>query len=94
MPVTEQIHAPQLVNALGHAAGAVLFAIFAFLLSKDRIGSRLDSSRQAIAAALLALVWNAASLAEAGAAGTARCRAGQSARVVGRHGSCRCEAGS
>jgi len=64
VPVTQQIHAPQLVNALGHAA------------------------------ALPALVWNAASLAEAGAAGTARCRAGQSARVVGRHGSCRCEAGS
>lgn len=63
MRETLEVHEPLLVNALGHSAGAVIFAIFLFLLLRDRGGVRLPDSRRAIAATALALTWNLASLA-------------------------------
>ncbi len=61
--VTLEVHEPLLVNALGHSAGAVIFAIFLYLLLRDRGGARLEDSRRAVAAATLALIWSLASLA-------------------------------
>ena len=63
MRETLEVHEPLFVNALGHSAGAVIFAIFLFLLLRDRGGVRLPDSRRAIAATTLALSWNLASLA-------------------------------
>ncbi len=56
------VHEPLLVNTLGHSAGTVVFAIFLFLLVRDRAGARLRGSRLTLAAAALALAWNFASL--------------------------------
>jgi hypothetical protein len=55
-------HGPLLVNILGHAAGALIFGIFLYLLVRDRAGVRLRGGRLAIAAAVLALIWNLGSL--------------------------------
>jgi len=55
------IHEPQLVNTVGHAAGAIIFGIFLFLLLHDRRG-RLRESWRSIAAAALAFLWNVGSL--------------------------------
>ena len=60
---TLEVHEPLLVNALGHSAGAVIFAIFLYLLLRDRGGARLTDSKRAIAATALALTWSLASLA-------------------------------
>jgi len=49
-------HEPLLVNILGHAAGALIFGIFFYLLLRDRGG------RVPMFAVLLALVWNTGSL--------------------------------
>lgn len=57
------IHEPQLVNTIGHSAGAVLFGIFLFLLVRDRAGGRLRDRWQSFTAAALAFLWNAGSLA-------------------------------
>jgi two-component system, LytTR family, sensor kinase len=55
-------HQPLLVNILGHAAGALIFGIFFYLLVRDRGGARLRGGRVPMAAAALALVWNLGSL--------------------------------
>jgi hypothetical protein len=55
-------HQPLLVNILGHAAGALIFGIFFYLLLRDRAGARLLGGRVPMAAAALALIWNLGSL--------------------------------
>ena len=51
-----------LVNTLGHSAGVLIFGIFLVLLVRDRAARRLRGGLKSILAALLALVWNVASL--------------------------------
>jgi two-component system LytT family sensor kinase len=51
-----------LVNLVGHAAGTLIFSIFLAMFLRDRAGSRLRGSKLTVAAATLALVWNAGSL--------------------------------
>lgn len=57
------IHEPQLVNLIGHSAGAVIFGIFLLLLLRDRAAVRLRASWPSITAAALAFLWNVGSLA-------------------------------
>src|SRR5580658_9078417 len=57
------IHEPQLVNTVGHSAGAIIFGIFLYLLLRDRSGARLRGSWLSVAAAGLAFLWNVGSLA-------------------------------
>lgn len=59
---TTRLHEPFLPNVLGHTAGTVIFAIFLFLLLRDRAASGSRSRRLSLAAAAMALVWNAGSL--------------------------------
>lgn len=56
-------HEPLLANLLGYSAGTLIFAIFFVLLTLDRAGQRLRTSRLTLAAAAMALIWNAGSLA-------------------------------
>jgi two-component system, LytTR family, sensor kinase len=56
------VHEPLLVNLLGHAAGALIFAIFLALLWRDRPRTPVRNSRLSMLAAALALAWNLASL--------------------------------
>lgn len=56
------LHEPQIVNILGHSAGAIIFGIFLFLLLRDRAGARLRTSRLSVLAASLAFLWNVGSL--------------------------------
>lgn len=56
------LHEPQIVNILGHSAGAIIFGIFLFLLLRDRAGTRLRGSWLSAFAASLALLWNIGSL--------------------------------
>lgn len=56
-------HPPLLANLLGYSAGTLIFGIFLVLLWKDRAGQQLRSSRLTLAAALVALAWNAGALA-------------------------------
>jgi signal transduction histidine kinase len=56
------IHEPQLVNAIGHSAGAIIFGIFLYLVLRDRSGARLRGSWLSVAAAGLAFLWNVGSL--------------------------------
>jgi two-component system, LytTR family, sensor kinase len=51
-----------LVNTLGHSAGVLIFGIFLVLLLRDRAARRLRGGLKSILAALLALIWNVASL--------------------------------
>ena len=51
-----------LVNTLGHSAGVLIFGIFLVLLLRDRAARRLRGGVKSILAAVLALVWNLASL--------------------------------
>ena len=51
-----------LVNTLGHSAGVLIFGIFLVLLLRDRAARRLRGGVKSILAAVLALVWNVASL--------------------------------
>jgi two-component system LytT family sensor kinase len=51
-----------LVNTLGHSAGVLIFGIFLVLLVRDRAARRLRGGVKSMVAALLALVWNVASL--------------------------------
>ncbi|MEN6602594.1 MAG: histidine kinase, partial [Bryobacteraceae bacterium] len=55
-------HGPLPVNILGHAAGALIFGIFLYLLVRDGAGARRRGSRLPMAAAVLALIWNLGSL--------------------------------
>ncbi len=58
------VHEPLLVNTIGHSAGALIFGIFLYLFLKDRSGSRfLRGSWLSFAAAALAFLWDAGSLA-------------------------------
>ena len=57
------LHLSLLVNALGHLSGVVVFAAFLVLLLRGRRRSQSRNLRAAEAAALLALLWNAGSLA-------------------------------
>lgn len=56
-------HETQLVNTIGHSAGAIIFGIFLYLLLKDRSGTRLRGSWLSFAAAGLAFLWNIGALA-------------------------------
>lgn len=56
------VHEPLLVNTLGHLAGSLIFAIFLYLLFRDRAGAHLRGSHLTITAAALAFIWNFASL--------------------------------
>ncbi len=56
-------HEFQLVNTIGHSAGAIVFGIFLFLLIRDRASAPLRENWKSIAAAGLAFLWNLASLA-------------------------------
>lgn len=58
------MNAPLLVNTLGHAVGVLLFGIFLVLLLQDRASG---PRRKPMVAAVLALVWNLASLIVLGA---------------------------
>lgn len=57
------LHELQLVNTLGHSAGAILFGIFLYLLLRDRAGAHLRGSWLSVTAASLAFLWNVGSLA-------------------------------
>jgi two-component system, LytTR family, sensor kinase len=62
MPDRLSIHAPVLVNTIGHCAGAMVFGILFYLLLLDwRRGTKENSLLPALAAAL-ALLWNLGSL--------------------------------
>jgi two-component system LytT family sensor kinase len=56
-------HEPLLVNTVGHSAGAIVFGIFLFLLIRDGAATRLRGNWRSLAAAALAFLWNACSLA-------------------------------
>ena len=56
-----------LVNTLGHSAGVLIFSIFLVLLLRDRAARRLRGRVKSMVAAVLALVWNLASLIVLGA---------------------------
>jgi two-component system LytT family sensor kinase len=60
MPGMEQ---SQLVNTIGHFAGAIIFGIFLVLLLRDRAPTGLRSRRKSLSAAVLAFLWNIGSLA-------------------------------
>jgi two-component system LytT family sensor kinase len=60
MPSMEE---SQLVNTIGHSAGAIIFGIFLVLLLRDRAPAGLRSSRGSLSAAALAFLWNIGSLA-------------------------------
>ena len=53
----------QLVNIIGHSAGAIIFGIFLVLLLRDRAPTGLRSSWRSLSAAALAFLWNIGSLA-------------------------------
>ena len=57
------LHLPLLVNALGHLSGVVVFAAFLVLLHRGSRRAQPGALRATEAAALLALLWNAGSLA-------------------------------
>ncbi len=56
-------HTTELVNTIGHSAGAIIFGIFLYLLLSDRAGARLRGSWLSFAAGGLAFLWNIGSLA-------------------------------
>src|SRR5947209_3081070 len=58
MPNLLSGHEPLLVNMLAHAAGAIIFGIFLFLLFRDYAASRLRGSWLSMLAAVLAFLWN------------------------------------
>ena len=57
------IHEPQLINTIGHSAGAIIFGIFIYLMLRDRSATKLRGSWLSFAAAGLAFLWNIGSLA-------------------------------
>lgn len=56
------LHEPLLLNLLGHAAGALIFGIFLFLLWRDHAGQKLRGGRLSLVSASLAFLWNAGSV--------------------------------
>src|ERR1700759_4085528 len=57
------LHEPIFVNIIGHTTGAIIFGIFLFLFLRDRSRSGERGSLLSAAAAGLAFLWNAGSLA-------------------------------
>jgi len=55
-------HQPVIVNAIGHLAGTIVFAIFLVLAFRSGAGRRPRESALSVASAVLALLWNAGSL--------------------------------
>jgi hypothetical protein len=55
-------HGSSVLNMAGHCAGALVFGIFLFLLTRDRAGSRLRGTGLTFAAAGLAFAWNLGAL--------------------------------
>lgn len=62
MPDRLSLHAPVLVNTLGHCAGAIVFGILLYFLSLDWRRDRGRRSALPCIAAALALLWNLGSL--------------------------------
>jgi len=62
MPDRLSMHAPVLVNTLGHCAGAIVFGILLYLLLLDWRRDPLERSALPCIAAGLALLWNLGSL--------------------------------
>jgi two-component system, LytTR family, sensor kinase len=60
---------PLLINTIGHAVGALLFAVLAALLFKDGRRSSNRQTRLSLMAAVLALFWNLGSLLVLAASG-------------------------
>src|ERR1700682_3277188 len=58
MPNLPSGHEPLLVNTVAHAAGAIIFGIFLFLLFRDYATSRLRGSWLSMSAGALAFLWN------------------------------------
>jgi hypothetical protein len=58
----DELNSPLLINILGHAAGALIFAIFLFLLFSRRGWSSAHGRTLPAVAATLSLVWNVGSL--------------------------------
>src|SRR5579864_7279382 len=57
------LHEPIFINIVGHTAGAIIFGIFLFLFLHDRSRTASRGSWLSVAAAGLAFLWNAGSLA-------------------------------
>jgi two-component system LytT family sensor kinase len=62
MPETFQVPGHLLINTLGHAAGVVVFGIFLFLLMRRPLAGSRRADRLSRLAAVLAFLWNLASL--------------------------------
>jgi len=62
MPDRLSLHAPVLVNTLGHCAGAIVFGILLYFLSLDWRRDRHGRGALPCVAAALALLWNVGSL--------------------------------
>jgi hypothetical protein len=62
MPDRLSLHAPVLVNTLGHCAGAIVFGILLYFLSLDWRRERTRRGALPCVAAALALLWNLGSL--------------------------------
>src|SRR5580692_3877261 len=62
MPDRLSIHAPVLVNTIGHCAGAIVFGILLYLLILDWRRATGERSALPLIAAGLALLWNLGSL--------------------------------
>src|ERR1041384_6500144 len=54
-------HAPLIVNAIGHLAGAIVFGIFRVLAVRGAAGRRARENWLSVASAGLAWTWNAVS---------------------------------
>jgi heme A synthase len=62
MPDRLSLHAPVLVNTIGHCAGAIAFGILLYLLLLDWRRATSDRSLLPSVAACLAFLWNMGSL--------------------------------
>ena len=62
VPDRLSIHAPILVNTIGHCAGAIIFGILLYLLLLDWKRASAERSALLVVAAGLALLWNLGSL--------------------------------
>src|SRR5437773_12255246 len=62
VPDRLSIHAPVLVNTIGHCAGAVIFGILLYLFVVNWRRAREDRSSLPALAAALAMLWNVGSL--------------------------------
>ena len=62
MPDRLSIHAPTLVNTIGHAAGAIIFGILLYLLFNDWRRNPSGKPVLPTVAAALALLWNLGSM--------------------------------